>query len=257
MDHAFAGKGLPRNGRPHFLSAIHARPNNTPDRGPRGLIAAKAHSCDRQHIGRGGRRLRWRTSKGAPSFMDQQETTMTTKITLTVLAAATLAAASLLAGTASAKAPTGLHAPTGQSHSTGGTLISCGIGGCTQKKGSTGGTLISCGIGGCTETKGSHPIEKGHGPVIPPGWRHADHDHDYGWRYRDGYRFGWPYQSGIQVDVVAPVVAAPAPVEAVQAATQAPCNCLAKQNMPDGSVLFQDICTKESWVVAPRTVGAR
>ena len=38
---------------------------------------------------------------------------------------------------------------------------------------------------------------------------------------------------------------------------EAPCNCLTKQNLPDGSVLFQDICTKESAIAPPQSVGAR
>jgi hypothetical protein len=58
--------------------------------------------------------------------------------------------------------------------------------------------------------------------------------------------------------VAAPVQAVPARVPAPAAqVVQAPCNCLTKQNLPDGSVLFQDICTKESAIAAPPAVGAR
>jgi hypothetical protein len=54
------------------------------------------------------------------------------------------------------------------------------------------------------------------------------------------------------------VQAVPARVPAPAAqVVQAPCNCLTKQNLPDGSVLFQDICTKESAIAAPPAVGAR
>jgi hypothetical protein len=45
-----------------------------------------------------------------------------------------------------------------------------------------------------------------------------------------------------------------------QAAPQAsaePCNCLTKQSLPDGSVLFQDICTKESAIAPPKAADAR
>jgi len=50
------------------------------------------------------------------------------------------------------------------------------------------------------------------------------------------------------------------PLQISTAATQAAadsCNCLTKQSLPDGSVLFQDICTKESAIASPMTVGAR
>jgi hypothetical protein len=67
--------------------------------------------------------------------------------------------------------------------------------------------------------------------------------------------------------VAAPAASAPvrasapaqsAPVRVSAPAPQAePCNCLTKQSLPDGSVLFQDICTKESAIAAPQAVGAR
>jgi hypothetical protein len=50
-------------------------------------------------------------------------------------------------------------------------------------------------------------------------------------------------------------VSAAAPVATQVAAS--PCNCLTKQSLPDGSVLFQDICTKESAIATPATLGAR
>jgi hypothetical protein len=52
------------------------------------------------------------------------------------------------------------------------------------------------------------------------------------------------------------VQSAPAYAPAPQAAAE-PCNCITKQSLPDGSVLFQDICTKESAIAAPMTVGGR
>jgi hypothetical protein len=49
--------------------------------------------------------------------------------------------------------------------------------------------------------------------------------------------------------VPAPVVAAPvvrnAVVNQVATTQPGPCNCLTKQYLDDGSVLFSDICTKE------------
>jgi hypothetical protein len=60
------------------------------------------------------------------------------------------------------------------------------------------------------------------------------------------------------VAVSTPVQGAPAyaPAAAPQAAAE-PCNCLTKQSLPDGSALFQDICTKESATASPIAVGAR
>jgi hypothetical protein len=108
------------------------------------------------------------------------------------------------------------------------------------------------------------PPPGGHGPVIWPGhgdnWGHG-WNHGYGWNR--GY--GWRYRPEVIVEgqpqaitVPAPVQSAPAyaPAAAPQAAAE-PCNCLTKQNLPDGSVLFQDICTKESAIASPTTVGAR
>jgi hypothetical protein len=108
------------------------------------------------------------------------------------------------------------------------------------------------------------PPPGGHGPVVWPGhgdnWGHG-WNHGYGWNR--GY--GWRYRPEVIVEgqpaaiaVSAPAQSAPAyaPVAAPQAAAE-PCNCLTKQSLPDGSVLFQDICTKESAIAAPMTVGAR
>jgi len=90
-----------------------------------------------------------------------------------------------------------------------------------------------------------------------------------GWKDGRGWRDGWRDRPEIIVEggpqgitVAAPVVQiAPArgPAVATPIAAQAaePCNCLTKQNLPDGSVLFQDICTKESAIASPAQVGAR
>jgi hypothetical protein len=118
-------------------------------------------------------------------------------------------------------------------------------------------------------------------PPAPPYWggdRDHDHDHDDygGWYFR---HYGWRYAPPIVVEgVPAPVVTAPvveggpapvvqrAPVRAPMAAAQpvvgpqaeaAPCNCLTKQKLADGSVLFQDICTKETAIAPPQALGER
>ena len=100
-------------------------------------------------------------------------------------------------------------------------------------------------------------------PVEPT---HGDGDHDgyHRWDRWDRWH-SWRDRPEIVVEgrPEAVVVSAPAqgvPARVSVAAPQVaagPCNCLTKQNMPDGSLLFQDICTKESAVAAPQTVGAR
>jgi hypothetical protein len=102
---------------------------------------------------------------------------------------------------------------------------------------------------------GPKPVN-GHGDNWGHGWNHG-----YGWNR--GY--GWRYRPEIIVEgqpgaiaVSAPAQSAPAYAPAVAAQPAAePCNCLTKQSLPDGSVLFQDICTKESAIASPTTVGAR
>jgi hypothetical protein len=46
-----------------------------------------------------------------------------------------------------------------------------------------------------------------------------------------------------------------APVET--AAAPAPCNCLTKQYLQDGSVLFKDLCTKEAAMATPDELRAQ
>jgi hypothetical protein len=105
-----------------------------------------------------------------------------------------------------------------------------------------------------------HPV----GPPVPGGWDHDhdhDHDHGHGWNRWHGWR------GGLEIVVEAPpettIVTAPAPSVPVWVSAPArqvaasPCNCLTKQSLPDGSVLFQDICTKESAIAVPQAVGAR
>jgi hypothetical protein len=110
--------------------------------------------------------------------------------------------------------------------------------------------------------------------MLPPKPTNGDHDHDHdhdhdGWgRWHGGYGYGAPpviVEAPPAIIEAPPVrVSAPAPARAVaapqpQAQLQgSPCNCLTKQSLPDGSVLFQDICTKESALApAPQPVGAR
>ena len=82
------------------------------------------------------------------------------------------------------------------------------------------------------------------GPNLPPPivwwWKHHHHPH---WGFVD---YGTP-----------DVVDAPVDTVANTAATPAPCNCLTKQCLDDGSVLFQDICTKEAALATPDELRAQ
>ena len=182
-----------------------------------------------------------------------------TKLSALALAAAAFATTTLLAGTASAHGfggrsfghgpvvtGTGLHMPTGAPRPlpyrpTGANPSSHG-----------GGEVVSC-----------HP---GTGCTVTP--THGDHDHD---GYHRGYDrdrwFGWRGRPEIIVEdgpaMVAPgTVSAPVPAmlrgpaPAPQVA-EGPCTCLTKQYQPDGSVVFQDICTKEGAIAPPQAMGAR
>ena len=94
-----------------------------------------------------------------------------------------------------------------------------------------------------------HPIHWGHG---------HDWGHWYGWHHRPEF-----YGIGGRVEGIAmrgPGPASSAPVRASAPAPQSaasPCNCLTEQQLPDGSVLFQNTCTKESAIAPPQQVGAR
>jgi len=107
------------------------------------------------------------------------------------------------------------------------------------------------------------PPGGGHGPVVWPG--HGD-NWGHGWNHGFGWNrgYGWHNRPEVIVEgqpeaigVSAPVQSAPAYAPATPQTAAEPCNCLTKQSLPDGSVLFQDICTKESALAAPVTVGAR
>jgi hypothetical protein len=93
-----------------------------------------------------------------------------------------------------------------------------------------------------------HPIT---GVVINPD---PDHDHDghFWWHHHHVPDF---VVGGDAVRVSSPVLSAPAPV--TTAVPSAPCNCLTKQYLQDGSVLFKDICTKEAAVATPDELKAQ
>jgi len=81
---------------------------------------------------------------------------------------------------------------------------------------------------------------------------------------------GYPSGGGGPVVIVAPSPVYQAPVPVYQdrrpvvtttntsaAVTTAPCNCLTKQYLGDGSVLFQDLCTKETAMATPDELRAQ
>jgi hypothetical protein len=83
--------------------------------------------------------------------------------------------------------------------------------------------------------------------------------HNWGHGYW-GHRF-WDRPVIVGGAAVAPVMAtaasAPAPAEAAPQVPTGSCNCLTKQTLADGSVLFADICTQQSAIAPPQAVSAR
>jgi hypothetical protein len=113
----------------------------------------------------------------------------------------------------------------------------------------------------------------GHGPInclacnLPrpyrpfPVWGHGPRWPIFGqnhWGHWNHYRWHPVNYHGAPIGPVAaaPAAAMPGQAEAPQAPTGA-CNCLTKQNLPNGGVLFQDICTQQSAIAGPQTMSAR
>jgi hypothetical protein len=81
-----------------------------------------------------------------------------------------------------------------------------------------------------------------------------DRDHDRDWdRDHDRYSFWWhrPHYGVVEYNTVGAVGAA------VTTGPAAPCNCLTKRYLDDGSVLFTDICTKEQAMATPDELKAQ
>jgi hypothetical protein len=118
-----------------------------------------------------------------------------------------------------------------------------------RRAGST--TIVKCAfcnsprtpISPCTEfTRCGNPP----GTHLPPPivwW--PPHHHDHPW----WITFHHPHWGIDATLVTAPVDTAATPT--------APCNCLTKQYLDDGSVLFQDICTKEAALATPEELKAQ
>lgn len=107
-----------------------------------------------------------------------------------------------------------------------------------------GGRVFTCLACNLPRPKPTHPH--------PQPWRF--HHWNYGWYH--GY--GWRRPAVVVAGAPAAVVAGPAQATPAAApASAGPCNCLTKQNLPNGAVLFQDICTKQSAIASPEEAAAR
>jgi hypothetical protein len=90
---------------------------------------------------------------------------------------------------------------------------------------------------------------------LPPIAFHHPHEHPgFEWHHR---HWGVPDYYPVVVDGVAVDGVAADTVAAYGAGTSGPCNCLTKQYLDDGSVLFKDICTKEAALATPDELRAQ
>ena len=79
-----------------------------------------------------------------------------------------------------------------------------------------------------------------------PSWKH--HHHRWWWWYAH-YRYYRP----VPIETVTKVVTTPV----VQPVVGNNCNCLTKEYLKDGSVLFKDVCTKEAAMATPDELKAQ
>jgi hypothetical protein len=93
--------------------------------------------------------------------------------------------------------------------------------------------------------------DKDHDKDHDHDWDH-DHDRDHDWDHdhRRPWMVWWhqPHY-GVEYSTVS------APVQT--ATTPAPCNCLTKTYLQDGSVMFKDLCTKEEAMATPDELRAQ
>jgi hypothetical protein len=83
-------------------------------------------------------------------------------------------------------------------------------------------------------------------PIIHPiVWPHHHYHHD------------WWVQWHRPHYVVEPVVATTTVSAPVVQRTESTCNCLTKEYLPDGGVLFKDLCTKEEAMATPDELKAQ
>jgi hypothetical protein len=165
-------------------------------------------------------------------FHDKQELTMKTTLkTLSALAiaAATLTAVTLASGSAASANPlNGAHRlPIFKG---GHPVFSC----------------LACNLPRPQPKWGYHPGRFQHWGFY--GWQHR---YDWNrWHYRD--RFGYERRP-----VGFAAGAAPAMASAPAQASAGPQSCLTEQKMPDGSVMFADVCKRISAIAAPPSADPR
>jgi hypothetical protein len=138
----------------------------------------------------------------------------------------------------------------------------------------TGATFASGGAASAHPLNGAHrlPLFRMHQPVITclacnlprphPTWGNPWRFHHWGyypWRYgynrwywdRFRYRYGFERHPGVLS------LASPAAVSAPVQASAGAQNCLTEQKMPDGSVMFADVCKQISAIAPPPSAEPR
>ena len=155
---------------------------------------------------------------------------MTRSIVLTVAAIGALGAAALISSGATASPNNGIN-NTHPSQST-----QTAIPNFKGKPGPIGGNPI---------TWAPHKKIGGDPNTWTPGWVYHHHHHHHDWRWWYARYRVVPVETS--TTVVAPAVKA----------ADGNCNCLTKEYLPDGSVLFKDLCTKEAAMATPDELKAQ
>jgi hypothetical protein len=89
-----------------------------------------------------------------------------------------------------------------------------------------------------------HPIHPVHPPhVVPPIVWHPHHRHVWWVKWHRPHYIAQPVVTTVSAPVVQRVAA--------------PCNCLTKEYLPDGGILFKDLCTKEEAMATPDELKAQ
>ena len=89
-----------------------------------------------------------------------------------------------------------------------------------------------------------------------PGYGYGPRWPRYGY-WGHWYRWHPVYLGGGVPVAAAPAAAMPGPAAAAPQAPTGNCNCLTKQDLPNGGVLFADICTQQSAITPPQKMSAR
>ncbi|HEY1806581.1 MAG TPA: hypothetical protein VGG45_19065 [Terracidiphilus sp.] len=95
-------------------------------------------------------------------------------------------------------------------------------------------------------------------PRPHPTWgNHPWRFHNWGYGYNRWYWDRYRYRYGFVPHPGAVSFAAPAAVSAPAQASAGPQNCLTEQKMPDGSVMFADVCKQVSAIAPPPSADPR